>query len=87
MMGLEKNNDKIVLIDKLRTQQILINLITNSIKFSKPASNIEVKVKFFEVENPTINLGVTVSVRDFGIGISEEDKLRLFQPYFRSKDD
>jgi signal transduction histidine kinase len=75
MNGLDKDKDKIVFIDKLRAQQILINLITNSIKFSKSGDLIEVKFKFFEVENPTTNLGVTISVRDFGIGISDEDRL------------
>jgi signal transduction histidine kinase len=53
-------------------------LITNSIKFSRKGGNIEVKVKFFDVKNPTNNIGVAISVRDHGIGISEEDRLQLF---------
>ncbi len=47
MNGLDKDKDKIVFIDKIRAQQILINLITNSIKFSKSGDLIEVKFKFF----------------------------------------
>lgn len=31
----EQKDDKIVIIDKLRVQQILINLLSNAIKFSK----------------------------------------------------
>jgi signal transduction histidine kinase len=49
-------------------------LIQNSLKFSKHGGLIEFKVSFFDVENPVSNVGVTFSVRDYGIGISDEDR-------------
>ena len=36
----------------------------------------------FDVENPTSYLGVKFTVRDHGIGISDEDRPQLFKPYF-----
>lgn len=51
-VNLEKNKDRIVFIDKIRTQQILINLLQNSIKFSKEYDVIIVTLSFYDVENP-----------------------------------
>ena len=56
--------DKIVMIDKLRTQQILINLLQNSIKFSKMNDTITVNISYFQVENPLSNIGCIISVTD-----------------------
>lgn len=39
------NKDKLVKIDKLRVQQILINLLQNAIKFSKAGDKITVEIE------------------------------------------
>jgi signal transduction histidine kinase len=75
---LDNKKDLYVFIDKLRTQQILINLIQNSIKFSKKGDSIDLKVNFFDVENSFSNIGVSFTVRDYGIGISDDDRTQLF---------
>jgi len=59
-----------VLIDKLRLQQILINLIQNALKFSNRDSKIVVAVSRF-VANEADHIGVNLSVTDEGIGITE----------------
>ncbi len=56
----------------------IINLITNSMKFSPDKKNIFISIA---KEN---NYAV-VSVEDVGIGISEEDKKNLFKPFIQSK--
>lgn len=59
-------------IDQLRTIQILLNLISNAIKFSPDSGSIEI-----ECSNQPKELGLTeveISVVDHGIGISEEDQ-------------
>lgn len=71
-----------VLIDKLRVQQILINLIQNAIKFSKKKDVIDVSIDEFVVENPHEQVGVNIKVTDQGLGISEEDRKNLFQMFF-----
>jgi signal transduction histidine kinase len=66
--------DILVGMDLERIEQVLVNLIENAIKFSEPGSEISIGVE----EGAT---HVTVSVRDQGIGISEENLERIFQKF------
>ncbi|MGM0934782.1 MAG: chemotaxis protein CheB [Bacteroidota bacterium] len=63
--------------DMDRISQVLINLITNAIKYSPNNKNIEVKV-FQEGEDKA-----SVSVKDHGIGINLEDQPNIFNRFFR----
>ena len=65
-------------IDPQLFKNIMNNLISNAIKFSPEDSTIEVDCHINEN-----NLMVTV--KDHGIGISEEDQQHLFQRFFRAK--
>ena len=61
-------------IDKLRLQQVLINLIQNSIKFSRSMGKIKLTVKAIHIEEEQFqNLIYHINVEDNGIGMSEED--------------
>lgn len=62
-----------VIIDKLRVQQILVNLIQNAIKFSKRHGDIEVSLERFSVEKDG-DVGIRVKVTDQGVGISPDDR-------------
>ncbi|WP_290887404.1 ATP-binding protein [Fischerella sp.] len=67
-----------VLTDPLRLQQILLNLISNAIRYTEKGSvTIECCTR---ADNQW-----SISVIDTGIGISEEDQARLFQPFVRAK--
>jgi signal transduction histidine kinase len=68
----------IIEADVLRFKQILINLIDNAVKFSKP-------------DGGTVNIAAgkngdmaQFSISDTGIGIKEEDMDRLFNPFFQA---
>jgi len=65
-------------VDKKRLQQIFINLLTNAAKFTKTG-----KIEFsLDKVTPLDNqLEVVVRVEDTGIGISEEIKEKLFEPF------
>lgn len=65
-------------LDKRLLKNILVNLISNAIKFSPENSSIEINCI---ISNDTFKL----SVKDYGIGISEEDKEHLFERFFRAK--
>jgi signal transduction histidine kinase len=70
----ENPGDILVEIDLERIEQVLVNLIENAIKFSDRSTEIEIEIQ----EDPT---HVTVSVRDQGIGISEESLKTIFQKF------
>jgi PAS domain S-box-containing protein len=70
--------DKDVWVDRNLLKNILINLITNAIKFTPENSAITILSLF-------INDNVVISVTDSGIGISEEDQHQLFKRFFRAK--
>jgi signal transduction histidine kinase len=64
--------------DTYRIGQVLINLITNAIKYSPETKNVKVTI-----ENKPKS--VLVSVSDNGTGISKENKIKIFDPYFREQ--
>ena len=67
-----------VLIDPLRFKQILSNLVSNAIKFTD-VGQVRIHVSGERVAGERLSL--EVSVKDSGIGISEEDQRQLFEPF------
>ena len=63
--------------DQLRLEQVVLNYITNAIKYSPEESKV-----FVEVETLPDNL-VTFRVRDNGIGIPKEKQKQLFDKFYR----
>ncbi|MGQ8871684.1 ATP-binding protein [Paenibacillus sp. TSA_86.1] len=68
--------------DSTRITQILINLIQNANKFTTDGS-VKMRVKL--VKQHASRQLVRFEVHDTGIGISEEDQARLFQPYMQTE--
>jgi signal transduction histidine kinase len=66
-----------ITLDAALLKHIMINLISNAIKFSPEQSMIEITST---VENNFFKL----SVRDKGIGISKEDQKHLFERFYRA---
>ena len=69
--------------DPGRLRQILVNLISNAIKFTEHGK-IEVSVRCDDQGTASAAAGIHVlrfAVSDSGIGISEEIRMRLFQPF------
>ena len=64
--------------DSLRLEQILLNLVTNAIKFTH-AGSVTVAVRIQEESDSEVLL--RFSVRDTGIGLSPEQISRLFQAF------
>lgn len=70
-----------ILSDAARLNQILINLIGNAIKFT-PSGTVNVRAEPLTVTDETVGFRILVS--DTGIGIPEEMRKRIFQPFERS---
>lgn len=64
--------------DALRLKQVLVNLLTNSLKFTQKGY-VEVQTELQSESNDQVTLHF--SVKDTGIGISEEKIKRLFQAF------
>jgi signal transduction histidine kinase len=56
----------------------LSNLISNAFKYSAGKENPKLSIHFKPTE-------VVLSVKDFGLGIPEEEQLKLFTPFFRAE--
>lgn len=64
--------------DTILLEHILINLISNAIKYTPDGGSI-----ILEVSNTATSM--ILRVQDEGIGIDEEEQKQLFKPYFRAK--
>jgi len=65
--------------DDQRLTQVITNLISNAVKFTPEEGQIVLAAWLVEKDNSGI--GVQISVSDNGIGISEEQKQRLFHSF------
>ena len=66
--------------DEVRIRQIIMNLLTNAVKYTKDGS-VTLKFDFENTDEDNINL--IISVKDTGIGISEDDQKYLFDSFKR----
>ena len=66
--------------DEIRIKQIIINLLTNAVKYTEKGS-VEFDICLKERQEDSVSY--EVSVTDTGIGIREEDMERLFEPFDR----
>jgi signal transduction histidine kinase/CheY-like chemotaxis protein len=68
-----------VMGDKLRLKQTLINLLGNAVKFTAPGKEVRFFIKTLDEREREARLQWTVA--DQGIGMSEEQRARLFKPF------
>ena len=69
-------NDLIVFADKERISSVLVNLISNAIKYSPMSKKVLVSATVDDDQ-------VTITVQDFGFGISKVERIRIFERFFR----
>ena len=71
--------------DQLRLNQIYINILSNSVKYTEPGGSVSVDM--LEEESDVSGcVKLTYRVSDTGIGMSPEFMKRLFQPFSRQTD-
>lgn len=66
-----------IIADSKLLEHIFTNLLSNAVKFSPDDTRIE-------IEGRMEDASVSIKVRDFGIGISEDDLPHMFERYFRA---
>jgi signal transduction histidine kinase len=72
--------DVIASIDQLRMEQVFSNILVNAAKYSKEATTIQV----FTTLQPDQML--RISIRDEGIGMSDQNIQRVFEKFFRAEE-
>ncbi|MCW3120001.1 MAG: domain S-box protein, partial [Chitinophagaceae bacterium] len=65
-----------VFADKQRIEQVMINLISNAVKYSPNADRIVMSISETETE-------AIVSIQDFGIGIKQHQQADIFSRFYR----
>lgn len=70
-----------MIADKDKIFQLILNLISNAVKFTKEGTTITINVLYKKKENFFI-----ISIKDEGIGISEKDKKNIFEKFYRIED-
>lgn len=70
----------VIMSDPTRLRQILINLIGNAVKFTLEGS-VELEVSLAPAKPGRAGPEIYLAVTDTGIGMTEEQKTRLFQPF------
>jgi signal transduction histidine kinase len=68
-----------VYADRMRTAQVLSNLLGNAHKYTPEGGSLRIKA---DIAGPFVE----VAVIDSGVGISAEDQAQLFTQFFRSAD-
>ncbi|MBI9061797.1 MAG: response regulator [Marinilabiliaceae bacterium] len=68
----------VLLLDELRIKQVLMNLISNAIKFTQ-IGYVNLKVKLLLKTNSTAD--ISVCVEDSGIGVTKEGQSKILKPF------
>jgi len=73
---------KKIIIDKMKLKRIIINLIGNAYKFTPIGQSIKFYVSFIKKTNT-----IQISIRDYGIGIAEEQQSKIFEAFQQAEED
>ncbi len=73
---IENKFEGTVQADRDRIAQVMLNLLTNAIKYSPDAENIDVFISGNRKE-------VVISVTDYGIGINKSEQQKIFERFYR----
>ncbi|MHC1707816.1 MAG: response regulator [Bacteroidales bacterium] len=69
---------KVILGDAMRLEQVLMNITDNAIRFSEQG---EVMINIERVAGTENNVQIRFRISDTGIGMSEDDLLKIFAPF------
>ncbi|WP_420473379.1 hybrid sensor histidine kinase/response regulator [Noviherbaspirillum sp. ST9] len=93
-LRLEMETVDTMLVDRRKTRQIVYNLLSNAVKFTQPGGSVTLRMCSQDAgalqshrlvgeegPDPSVRQFLTICIIDTGIGISEADVGRLFQPF------
>lgn len=68
-----------------KINQVFMNLISNAIQAIK-SKEVQAEEEFLTIKSWYIDQQVKISIKDSGIGMSDEVKHRIFEPFFTTKE-
>lgn len=71
-------SQQMIRADKLSVQKILLNFLTNAVRYTPEGGHVDFSVKNILTSD---GFDTVIAVRDDGIGMSEEFQKRLFEPF------
>ena len=81
LLSAETDGDMVMNADPRALKQILLNLISNAVKFTAPGGTVTVAAA------PTADGAIAISVSDTGAGIAPEDQHRVFENFGQGRHD
>ncbi|WP_051197176.1 ATP-binding protein [Butyrivibrio sp. XBB1001] len=81
-LDVDRNIPVILNGDEIRIKQVITNILSNAVKYTKEGS-ITFKASFEKLEEKPEAIRLIISVTDTGVGIKQEDMKRLFKAFER----
>jgi len=79
LLNIHPDTPRFITIDPIRVRQILVNLLSNAVKFTEKGE-IELSLMYSSCDQKDCGI-FTFSVKDTGIGISDNQKHKLFKAF------
>ncbi len=77
---LEEGTPELIATDRLRLQQILVNLIDNAIKFTDRGG---IRLTGHITQRPGAEASLVIDIDDTGVGMTADEMSGLFEPFYR----
>ncbi len=81
-LNISSNYEQYIMADRQRLKQVLLNLLTNAVKYNKEGGTISISISVIP-QSDGGETSVRISISDTGNGISEEDMPKIFTPFER----
>lgn len=72
--------------DKLRLNQIWLNILSNAVKYTPEGGSIDITIEEFIIEDDPSSIGFIFRTADTGTGMTPEFMEHIFEPFVREKD-
>jgi PAS domain S-box-containing protein len=79
---ISSNDERYVRADRQRLKQVLLNLLTNAVKYNREGGTISIS-KTVMAPSEGCDACMQISISDTGLGISEEGMFKIFTPFER----
>ena len=82
VLDFDRETPKLLYGDEIRVKQVIMNILTNAVKYTEKGS-VTFSVGFERIEENPDSVALLVAVKDTGIGIKPEDMGKLFTEFER----